>query len=180
MPLRSTCSGESLGSSSGSQHSVSAAMRSIINMGIHGTGVVCCALLSFAEEVSSSSYQIVIKVHVAEQELESILDRAASQLTGDQAIQVPEDVFWFATQVKPPVSLCKHGWRLMSDHIGMDAVWQHIYCCERCWPVETFTEGHHLRQEAESRRGLCRMKQAQMLPLTFAQVYQLQENENAS
>ncbi|CAL8472261.1 g11803 [Coccomyxa elongata] len=33
-------------------------------------------------------------------ELESILDRAASQLTGDQAMQVPEDVFWFATQAK--------------------------------------------------------------------------------
>ncbi|EIE23428.1 hypothetical protein COCSUDRAFT_53335 [Coccomyxa subellipsoidea C-169] len=33
-------------------------------------------------------------------ELESILDRAASQLTGDKALQVPEDVFWFATQAQ--------------------------------------------------------------------------------
>lgn len=58
--------------------------------------------------------------NVTKQELESILDRAASQLTGDKALQVPEDVFWFATQVRAcnPVKLiaqfpvlttwCKH------------------------------------------------------------------------
>lgn len=36
--------------------------------------------------------------HWCGQELEAILDRAASQLTGNKAVQVPEDVFWFVTQ----------------------------------------------------------------------------------
>jgi hypothetical protein len=35
-------------------------------------------------------------------ELESILDRAVSQLSGQDTVQVPEEVFWFATQVQAP------------------------------------------------------------------------------
>ena len=69
----------------------------------------CFEVLFFADK-SVPCIKYSENVHVSEQELESILDRAASQLTGDQAIQVPEDVFWFATQVKPPISFCKHGW----------------------------------------------------------------------
>lgn len=39
----------------------------------------------------------------AVQELESVLDRAVSQLSGAGSVQVPEEVFWFATQVNIPL-----------------------------------------------------------------------------
>lgn len=55
------------------------------------------------------------------QELESILDRAASQLTGDKAVQVPEDVFWFATQVHASVPLLHQYCRALQDCLIHDA-----------------------------------------------------------
>lgn len=74
------------------------------------------------------------------QELESILDRAASQLTGDKAVQVPEDVFWFATQVHASGPLLDQLCQALQDCLIQDAF---------CWCSSDQSAVLHTKSRAE-------------------------------